>query len=88
MLTAENLVFLQADFMKIPQPDNTYDAVYEIEATCHAPEPVGAPAPIWDTTGGAACYIHTYNQHALQRKSYKPDATLLPLLRLLAYLFV
>ncbi|GAQ86329.1 sterol 24-C-methyltransferase [Klebsormidium nitens] len=32
--------FLKADFMKIPQPDNTYDAVYEIEATCHAPEPV------------------------------------------------
>lgn len=30
----------QADFMKMPIPDNTYDAVYTIEASCHAPDPV------------------------------------------------
>ncbi|CAM6128200.1 unnamed protein product [Calypogeia fissa] len=33
--------YMKADFMKIPVPDNTYDAVYAIEATCHAPDPVG-----------------------------------------------
>jgi len=33
--------FLKADFMKVPQEDNTYDAIYEVEATCHAPDKVG-----------------------------------------------
>jgi len=26
--------------MKMPIPDNTFDAVYAIEATCHAPDAV------------------------------------------------
>ena len=30
--------FLKADFMKLPVPDKSYDAVYAIEATCHAPD--------------------------------------------------
>ncbi|MCU1278271.1 MAG: cycloartenol-C-24-methyltransferase [bacterium] len=30
--------FMKADFMKLPVPDQTYDAVYAIEATCHAPD--------------------------------------------------
>lgn len=33
-------ILLQADFMNMPVPDNTYDAVYTIEASCHAPDPV------------------------------------------------
>lgn len=32
--------FVKADFMSIPAADNTYDAVYAIEATCHAPDAV------------------------------------------------
>ncbi|KAG4966749.1 hypothetical protein JHK87_032400 [Glycine soja] len=28
----------KADFMKMPFPDNNFDAVYAIEATCHAPD--------------------------------------------------
>ncbi|AES77557.1 methyltransferase domain protein [Medicago truncatula] len=31
---------LQADFMKMPFEDNSFDAVYAIEATCHAPDAV------------------------------------------------
>ncbi|KAK6933826.1 Sterol methyltransferase C-terminal, partial [Dillenia turbinata] len=31
------------DFMKMPFPDNSFDAVYAIEATCHAPDPVRFP---------------------------------------------
>lgn len=31
---------LQADFMKMPFPDNSFDAIYAIEATCHAPDAV------------------------------------------------
>lgn len=34
------LVSMQGDFMKMPFPDNSFDAVYAIEATCHAPDPV------------------------------------------------
>ena len=30
--------FLKADFMNIPAEEGSYDAVYEIEATCHAPD--------------------------------------------------
>ncbi|KAJ8899189.1 hypothetical protein K2173_012365 [Erythroxylum novogranatense] len=30
--------FLKADFMKMPFPENSFDAVYAIEATCHAPD--------------------------------------------------
>ncbi|KAJ4971147.1 hypothetical protein NE237_004246 [Protea cynaroides] len=32
---------MQADFMKMPFADNTFDAVYAIEATCHAPDALG-----------------------------------------------
>jgi len=31
---------MQADFMKMPFTDNSFDAVYAIEATCHAPDAV------------------------------------------------
>ncbi|MCO5600936.1 hypothetical protein L7F22_055053 [Adiantum nelumboides] len=30
--------FLKADFMKIPLLDNSYDAIYNLEACCHAPD--------------------------------------------------
>ncbi|KAM0937630.1 putative sterol 24-C-methyltransferase [Dioscorea sansibarensis] len=32
--------FVKADFMKMPFADNIYDAIYAIEATCHAPDAV------------------------------------------------
>lgn len=38
--------FIKADFMKVPAEDNTYDAIYEVEATCHAPDKVGIYAEI------------------------------------------
>lgn len=31
---------MQADFMKMPFPDNSFDGIYAIEATCHAPDAV------------------------------------------------
>jgi len=39
--------FLKADFMHIPVEDNTYDAVYAIEATCHAPDKAGCYGEIY-----------------------------------------
>lgn len=32
--------FVKGDFMKLPFADNTFDGVYQIEATCHAPDRV------------------------------------------------
>jgi sterol 24-C-methyltransferase len=43
----QNCDFMKADFMKIPQPDATYDAIYAIEATCHAPSKVGIYSEIF-----------------------------------------
>lgn len=37
----ETCRFVKADFMKQPFEDNSFDAVYEIDATCHAPDQVG-----------------------------------------------
>lgn len=34
---ANQLTFQKGDFMQMPFPDNTFDAIYAIEATCHAP---------------------------------------------------
>ncbi|KAI3739082.1 hypothetical protein L2E82_29473 [Cichorium intybus] len=39
--------FEKADFMKMPFPDNSFDAVYAIEATCHAPDIVGCYKEIY-----------------------------------------
>jgi len=35
---ADTVSFQKGDFLKIPSADNKFDAVYSIEATCHAPE--------------------------------------------------
>jgi len=49
--------FLKADFMQIPMSDNTYDSVYAIEATCHAPDKVGIYSEIFRILkpGGSFC---------------------------------
>ncbi|KAG7945722.1 hypothetical protein I3843_14G004100 [Carya illinoinensis] len=39
--------FVKADFMKMPFPDNSFDAVYGIEATCHAPDAYGCYKEIY-----------------------------------------
>ncbi|KAI3690573.1 hypothetical protein L2E82_48683 [Cichorium intybus] len=39
--------FIKADFMKMPFPENNFDAVYAIEATCHAPDAVGCYKEIY-----------------------------------------
>ncbi|KAF2012752.1 S-adenosyl-L-methionine-dependent methyltransferase [Aaosphaeria arxii CBS 175.79] len=41
------LEFVEADFMKLPFPDNTFDVVYVIEATVHAPSLVGVYTEIY-----------------------------------------
>lgn len=37
----ETCRYVKADFMRMPFEDASFDAVYEIDATCHAPDQVG-----------------------------------------------
>ncbi|CAA7015941.1 unnamed protein product [Microthlaspi erraticum] len=39
--------FVKANFMQMPFPDNSFDAVYAIEATCHAPDVYGCYKEIY-----------------------------------------
>lgn len=39
--------YLKADFMDIPLPEDTFDGIYQIEATCHAPDKVGVYKEIY-----------------------------------------
>jgi sterol 24-C-methyltransferase len=43
---SENVKVVQGDFMKLPFPDNSFDGVYAIEATCHAPDRNGVYSEI------------------------------------------
>ncbi|MFH2005599.1 MAG: methyltransferase domain-containing protein [bacterium] len=51
LTTRENLdercKFLEGDFMAPPLPDEVFDAAYAIEATCHAPDRVGAFSEVY-----------------------------------------
>ncbi len=48
--------FLQCDFGNIDAPDNTFDAVYDIEATCHAPDKVGVYGEVLRVLKPGACF--------------------------------
>ncbi|CAN1342314.1 SMT1 [Linum perenne] len=48
--------FEKADFMKMPFPDNSYDAVYAIEATCHAPDAYGCYSEIYRVLKPGQCF--------------------------------
>uniref|UniRef100_A0A7N2N0A6 sterol 24-C-methyltransferase n=1 Tax=Quercus lobata TaxID=97700 RepID=A0A7N2N0A6_QUELO len=48
--------FVKADFMKMPFPDNSFDAVYAIEATCHAPDAYGCYKEIHRVLKPGQCF--------------------------------
>ncbi|XP_065001643.1 cycloartenol-C-24-methyltransferase 1-like isoform X1 [Musa acuminata AAA Group] len=45
--SCESCNFVKADFMKMPFLDNSFDGIYAIEATCHAPDAVGCYKEIY-----------------------------------------
>jgi len=56
---SDQVELIQADFMKLPFPDNSFDAVYAIESTCHAPDRIGVYSEILRVLkpgGHFACY--------------------------------
>ncbi|KAI0524992.1 hypothetical protein KFK09_004382 [Dendrobium nobile] len=48
--------FVKADFMKMPFRDNTYDAIYAIAATCHAPDVFGCYKEIYRVLKPGQCF--------------------------------
>merc|ERR1740121_2854377 len=55
----DQVELIQADFMKLPFPDASFDGVYAIESTCHAPDRAGVYAEILRVLkpgGFFACY--------------------------------
>ena len=48
--------FLQCDFADIDAPDNTFDAVYDIEATCHAPDKAAVYGEVFRVLKPGACF--------------------------------
>ncbi|KAF7144284.1 hypothetical protein RHSIM_Rhsim05G0184300 [Rhododendron simsii] len=48
--------YVKADFMKMPFPDNSFDAAYAIEATCHAPDAVGCYKEIHRVLKPGQCF--------------------------------
>ncbi|TQD91599.1 hypothetical protein C1H46_022782 [Malus baccata] len=48
--------FVKADFMKLPFPENSFDAVYAIEATCHAPDAYGCYKEIYRVLKSGQCF--------------------------------
>lgn len=56
---ADQVELVQADFMKLPFEDATFDAVFAIESTCHAPDRTGVYSEILRVLkpgGTFACY--------------------------------
>ncbi|XP_077213801.1 cycloartenol-C-24-methyltransferase-like [Tasmannia lanceolata] len=48
--------FVKADFMKMPFSDSTFDAIYAIEATCHAPDALGCYKEIYRVLKPGQCF--------------------------------
>lgn len=48
--------FVKADFMKMPFADNSFDAIYAIEATCHAPDALGCYKEIYRVLKPGQCF--------------------------------
>ncbi|PIA53568.1 hypothetical protein AQUCO_00900268v1 [Aquilegia coerulea] len=72
--------FVKADFMKMPFPDNTFDAVYAIEATCHAPDALGCYKEIYRVLKPGQsfaayewCMTDSYDPNNSEHKKIKED---------------
>lgn len=48
--------YLKCDYMQIDAPDNSFDAVYGIEATCHAPDKAGVYGEVFRLLKPGACF--------------------------------
>jgi len=49
-------IYFQADFMNLPVADNSFDAAYQIEATCHAPDKAASYEKIFNALKPGGCF--------------------------------
>lgn len=52
----EQVSFVKGNFMAIPSKDETFDSVYAIEATCHAPDKIGVYSEIFRVLKPGRCF--------------------------------
>jgi sterol 24-C-methyltransferase len=69
---------VQGDFMHLPFPDNSFDGVYAIEATCHAPRRQGVYGEIYRVLKPGAvfacyewCLTDQYNSNSAEHRDIK-----------------
>ena len=48
--------FLHCDFLNVDAPDESFDAIYDIEATCHAPDKVSIFGEVFRLLKPGACF--------------------------------
>ncbi|XP_066333277.1 cycloartenol-C-24-methyltransferase 1-like [Miscanthus floridulus] len=53
---SEQCSFLKGDFMNMPIADNTFDAAYAIDATCHAPDAQGVYSEVYRVLKPGQCF--------------------------------
>ncbi|CAL5411312.1 unnamed protein product [Camellia sinensis] len=51
-----NCNYVKADFMNMPFFDNSFDAIFAIEATCHAPDVVDCYKEIFEVLKPGQCF--------------------------------
>ncbi|XP_028082983.1 cycloartenol-C-24-methyltransferase-like [Camellia sinensis] len=51
-----NCSYVKADFMNMPFSDNSFDAIFAIEATCHAPDVVDCYKEIFRVLKPGQCF--------------------------------
>ncbi|KAK8936793.1 Cycloartenol-C-24-methyltransferase 1 [Platanthera zijinensis] len=75
--------FIKGDFMKMPFPDNSFDAIYAIEATCHAPDAHGCYKEIYRVLKPGQCFAayewcltDNYNPNNESHKKIKAEIEL------------
>jgi sterol 24-C-methyltransferase len=57
--------------MKMPIKDNTYDAIYAIEATCHAPSKEGIYGEIFRVLKPGSLFAGEFPEHRLIFSAYE-----------------
>jgi len=79
----DQVELIQADFMKLPFPDCSFDGVYAIESTCHAPDREGVYGEILRVLKPGAifacyewCLTDKYDDSSAQHRKIKEDIML------------
>ncbi|GAB4851612.1 Cycloartenol-C-24-methyltransferase [Ancistrocladus abbreviatus] len=75
--------YVKADFMKMPFPNNSFDAVFAMEALCHAPDVLGCYKEIYRVLKPGQCFAacdwcitDSFNPTSIEHKRIKGEIEL------------